>query len=356
MRILIFSLAYYPGFIGGAEVAIKEIIDRIDPDEITFDIISVSNPSFFQKIFYPITAFFKAVRLHKKNKYDAVWSMMASYAGFAGLLFKLFRKDIRFILTIQEGENFGIRNILKLFFKPIFKKADRIQVISSFLGDWARSMGAVCPIILVPNGVDYNFFRTRKSHAELEILKRNLGKKIDDVFLITTGRLVEKNAVNNIIESLLFMPENIKLLIVGQGVLENELKNLATNLKLTDRVRFAGFIDHASLPSYLHISDIFVRPSLSEGFGISFIEAMAARIPVIATPVGGIPDFIKDGETGLFCEAGNPKSIAQKVEKLIKDKESRDYIINNAERMVKEKYDWNLIANDMKSKVFLQVL
>src|SRR3989344_618664 len=313
MRILIFSLAYYPGFVGGAEVAIKEIIDRIDPDEITFDIISVSNPSFFQKIFYPITAFFKAVRLHKKNKYDAVWSMMASYAGFAGLLFKLFRKDIRFILTIQEGENFGIRNILKLF------------------------------------------FRTRKSHAELEILKRNLGKKIDDVFLITTGRLVEKNAVNNIIESLLFMPENIKLLIVGQGVLENELKNLATNLKLTDRVRFAGFIDHASLPSYLHISDIFVRPSLSEGFGISFIEAMAARIPVIATPVGGIPDFIKDGETGLFCEAGNPKSIAQKVEKLIKDKESRDYIINNAERMVKEKYDWNLIANDMKSKVFLQV-
>src|SRR3989344_7531109 len=175
MRILIFSLAYYPGFVGGAEVAIKEIIDRIDPDEITFDIISVSNPSFFQKIFYPITAFFKAIKLHKKNKYDAVWSMMASYAGGAGFLFKLFHKNTKFILTIQEGENFGIRNILKLFFKPIFKKADHIQVISSFLEDWSRSMGATCPITLIPNGVDFKHFSNRKSHAELEILKRDLG-------------------------------------------------------------------------------------------------------------------------------------------------------------------------------------
>jgi glycosyltransferase involved in cell wall biosynthesis len=94
---------------------------------------------------------------------------------------------------------------------------------------------------------------------------------------------------------------------------------------------------------------------LSEGFGNSYIEAMAAGIPVIATPVGGIVDFLKDGETGLFCEVQNPRSIAQKVEKLIKDKESRDYIVRNAEQMVKEKYDWGKISGEMR-KVFFRLL
>jgi glycosyltransferase involved in cell wall biosynthesis len=102
------------------------------------------------------------------------------------------------------------------------------------------------------------------------------------------------------------------------------------------------------MPQYLHISNIFIRPSRSEGLGNSFLEAMAAGIPVIATPVGGIPDFLKDGETGLFCEVDNPRSIAQKVEKLLKDKESREYIVKNARKMVEEKYQWEAIAERMK--------
>jgi glycosyltransferase involved in cell wall biosynthesis len=99
---------------------------------------------------------------------------------------------------------------------------------------------------------------------------------------------------------------------------------------------------------YLQASDIFIRPSLSEGFGNSFIEAMASGIPVIATPVGGIVDFLTDGETGLFCEVKNPRSIAQKVEKLIKDRESREYIVKNAKKMVEEDYAWTNIVGEMK--------
>jgi glycosyltransferase involved in cell wall biosynthesis len=71
--------------------------------------------------------------------------------------------------------------------------------------------------------------------------------------------------------------------------------------------------------------------------------------------VGGILDFVRDGETGLLCEVQNPSSIAQKVEKLIKDSESREYIVRNALEMVKEKYEWSIIANDMKNEVFLRV-
>ena len=117
-----------------------------------------------------------------------------------------------------------------------------------------------------------------------------------------------------------------------------------SDLKLDNRVFFLGFIPHPELPAYLYASDIFIRPSLSEGLGNSFLEAMATNLPVIATPVGGILDFVKDGETGLFCEVSNPKSIAQKVDKLMKDKDSREYIIRSGKNMVMEQYNWYSIA------------
>ena len=99
-------------------------------------------------------------------------------------------------------------------------------------------------------------------------------------------------------------------------------------------------------------ADIFIRPSLSEGFGNSFIEAMAAGLPVIATPVGGIVDFLESGSTGLFCEVHNPQSIAKQVEWLIADELLRKRIILNANSMVRERYQWDLIAKEMKNKVF----
>lgn len=158
--------------------------------------------------------------------------------------------------------------------------------------------------------------------------------------------------MGDIIEALEYLPENVKLLIIGCGALEPSLRSKVKAQMLEARIYFAGFVSHEKLPPYLWASDIFVRPSRSEGMGNSFIEAMAAGLPVIATPVGGIADFLRDGETGLFCEVGNPKSIAQKVEKLMKDSESRKYIVENASRMVALRYDWHLIAEQMKRKVF----
>ncbi len=120
-------------------------------------------------------------------------------------------------------------------------------------------------------------------------------------------------------------------------------------MNLGERALFLGTVPNGELPAYLHISNVFCRPSLSEGLGISFIEAMAARIPVIATNVGGIPDFLEDGVTGLFCEVKNPRSIAEKISLLFNDREMSGALIENAARMVAEKYDWNLVTEKMYS-------
>ena len=400
-RILIFSFAYYPRFIGGAEVAIKEITDRISPAEIEFDLISlrldsrlpkyekIGNINVYRvgwstsrkfstdslpwylhlnKYAYLITGLLIAVALNRRRKYDATWSIMATYSSFAAVLFKLGHPNVPYLLTLQDGDPIPYlkRRALLLYplFKMIFTKADYVQTISKYLAEWAKDMGAKCPVSVVPNAVDYDAFSRPISAETATALKSKLGKKYDHVFLITTSRLVVKNAVGDIIESLKYLPANVKLLILGQGYQEEELKKQAVQLELnrapnhevladSNRVQFLGFIPHKNMPPYLQISDIFVRPSLSEGLGNSFLEAMAAGLPVIATPVGGIPDFLKDGETGLFCEVDNPQSIAQKVEKLLKDRESRDYIVRHASEMIREKYQWSMIAKKMQEVLIM---
>lgn len=390
-KILIFSLVYYPRFIGGAEIAVKEITDRIAPAEISFDMVTLrksapkferlgsvnvyrvgfgwraSEESFFgrhkiYKYFFPFFALRKALALQRKNHYDAVWSIMANYAGFGALFFKLLHPKIPLILTLQEGDPIQYIKkrvgIMYPVFKRIFTGADRIQTISNYLADWARDMGAKAGIVVVPNGVDVKKFKVESEELKAENRERvrgELGYGKDDTVLVTTSRLVEKNAVGDIIETLSFLPETIKLLIIGTGALEKSLRSKVKGQMLEARVRFAGFVPHEKLPPYLWASDIFVRPSLSEGMGNSFIEAMAASLPVIATRVGGITDFLRDGETGLFCETGNPRSIAQKVDKLVKDAESRKYITENAGRMVEARYDWHFIAERMNKEVFEKV-
>ncbi len=378
-RILIFSMAYYPHFMGGAEVAVKEITDRVSHQEIEFDMITVNKltepfekignvnvyrvgiPWFSQnidglgiyilsKFLYPFLAFWKALSLHQDRKYDATWSIMASYAGFAGMLFKKEHPNVPAVLTIQEGENFERRHgIFRPLFKMIFRHADSIQVISKFLVDWSRSMGARAPIKIVPNGVNFESFSKTISPAHREKIRSNYGFRQTDTVLVTASRLVNKNAIDDIITALTYLDKSYKFLVLGFGEDEQALKNQVERLKLTDRVHFEGFVDHSSLPEYLQSSDIFIRPSRTEGLGNSFLEAMAAGIPVIATPVGGIPDFLVDGQTGLFCEVNNPKSIAQKAEKLNKDAESREYIVKNAQSMVRNKYHWDQVTLSMAS-------
>lgn len=384
-RILIFSFAYFPDLIGGAEVAVKEITDRIDSSEIVFDMIAlragmkrrekIGNiniyrvgwkqknvlgiAGYIQKLAYIPLAFLKALSLHRTHNYDIVWSIMANFSSAPWLFFSYIHPKVSRLLTLQEGDPIEhIKRQVKYvypIFRKVFTRATRIQVISTYLREIARDMGAKQPIDIIPNGVDLARFTHEYSSVELDSVREEIGKKPGDVMLITTGRLVIKNGVTDMISALEYLPSNVKIVLAGAGELEDSLRAQTLRQGFVDRVKFLGYIPHADLPKYLKASDIFIRPSLSEGMGNSFIEAMAAKLPVIGTFVGGITDFLQDGETGLVCDVSNPRSIAQKVEKLMKDTESRDYIVRTAYAMVTSKYDWSLIVKDMKTKVFDQV-
>ncbi len=241
-------------------------------------------------------------------------------------------------------------------FNLIFSKADLIQAISYYLADWARTMKYKGDIKVIPNAVNIKHFSKNYSKKETNTLKTQLKKGKEDQYIITTSRLVEKNAVSDIIKSLNYLPDSFKLLILGDGPDRSKLELLTKRQRVENRVKFLGIIEQKEIPKYLKISDIFVRPSLSEGFGNSFIEAMASEVLVIATPVGGIVDFLKDKETGLFCEVSNPRSIADQIRLIEENITLKEDIIKRAKKMVIKKYDWNKIAKDMKNKIFNKLL
>jgi glycosyltransferase involved in cell wall biosynthesis len=371
-KVLIFSISYYP-FVGGAEVAVRQITDRLP--ETDWQMLTLSHDSVLPKheqignikvtrvrcpkIFSPFVLAWYGHQLHKKENFDVVWSIM-SFAGFAGLFLKILKPRIKFLLTLQEGtptSELKRKTFLAYpLFVLMFKKADMIQAISEFLAAFGRDMGHTRPIQIIPNGVDVSLFSKVFTPSERAETEKILGKKNGDIFLVTSSRLTYKNAIDDIINALKNLPENISLIVIGKGEQGCSLQRQVDCLGLQSRVKFLGFIPQNDIPKYFSVCDIFVRPSRSEGFGNSFIEAMAARLPVIATPIGGILDFIDDRETGIFCSPDNPQSIVLAVKTLVENPKLRDHIVALAFQRVSDRYSWNLIAKEMKTKVFDTIL
>ena len=361
-RVLILTTAYLPQ-IGGSELAIKNITDRLP--EIRFDLITsrlskdipeherIGDLNVYRvgevaglfsfllpKNFFPISVFLKAIKLiRKQGRHDIIHAYQASQAAGGGWLLKWVYPKTPFLLTIQEGKDLNRQPWLMRFFRYfIFKKADSITVISNYLAQYVRSQNSKVPISIIPNGVDVGKFKPEGEHNPKTI--------------ITSSRLVKKNGIGDLVDAIAVVKKevpDIKLLIVGSGEQAKELKTKSSFLGLENNIEFIGEVLNDLLPKYLAKASIFVRPSLSEGLGIAFLEAMAAGLPIVATPVGGIPDFLKDGETGLFCKVNNPEDIAEKINTILSDDNLRDRLITNGRKLVEEKYTWDKIAEEFRN-------
>jgi len=281
--------------------------------------LSYSSPVYIFSAFPFI--FLKSLFLIRKEKINIIHcqGFLSSLLGF-----KLsFLTGIPYIVTVQRIERKS--NPLKNF---VYRKATFCIAASSAIKKNFEDIG-VKNIEVIPNGIDLKKFESleRKPH--------------DGFIVMTVARLEKVKGVEYLIESIglinsKFQIPNSKLLIIGDGSERKNLKGLANKLGLKERVGFVGQILHEKITEYLAQADCFVLPSLKEGFGIAVLEAMAAGLPVIGTRVGGIPDIIEDGKTGILVEPKNPEAIAQAI-----------YEIYSGKKFAKpdlEKYNWQNIT------------
>ncbi|MCH7883419.1 glycosyltransferase family 4 protein [Patescibacteria group bacterium] len=297
-QVFIFSTAYLP-MVGGAELAIKEITDRL-PNDFDFTLFTARfKPSFpryerlgvvevyrlgfglpIDKYFLPFLGYLKARRLIKKykiqnNKYKPLlWGMMVSFGSIAAYFLKKYNPSIPFLLTLQEGDpeeylTKGKIGLMGFWFKKIVPLADRIQAISVYLKNVAITMGAdPNNIEVVPNGVDQGVFARKISSGEIQKLRSRFGIK-DEKIVITASRLVHKNAVDVLIQAMVEIPEG-RLFIAGDGPEEENLRELAKKLEIEKRIHFLGHVNHHDLVYYFAASHVFARPSRSEGWDQHF--------------------------------------------------------------------------------------
>jgi len=388
-RVLIFSLAYYPSFVSGAEAAIKEITDRISPNDIEFHMITLLfdraapreerignihvhrigfGGAYLSKILFVPLAALTARSLNKKYRFDALWAMM-TYMLLPVVISRLVGVRAPHILTLQDGDPYE-KVFERWFIRPVaplldrgFRTAAMIQTISVFLAEWPRRRGYMGPIELIYNGANPRDIKDAVSISEVEETKKKLGKKPGDIFLVNTSRLVHQKAFDDIIRALTKLPQHIKLLAVGSGSDEADLKKLAEDLGVADRVIFTGQVDRGVVTLYRRSSDIFVAPSRSEGLGNAFISALASRLPLVATQVGGMADYVFDEKhnpdrepTAWVVDPDAPDQIAESVNEIITNPEKAKRISAYARKMVEEKYDWDMIAKQMRERVFGRVL
>ena len=271
---------------------------------------------------------------------------------------------------MQSGDSDWFIRLRTWFWWPLYKmvytRSDHIQVISSWLANRARKYGYKKEISIVPNGVDLEKFKTPTSPARFNArrageqnsklkIKEELSIKPEDKIILTDSRLVVKNGVADLIKSFHLLVTSCKLpvtvFILGSGPLEKQLKELATQLGVQDKIIFLGTVPYEKIEDYYQVADVFVRPSLTEGFGNVFVQAMAAGLPVVATPVGGIIDFLKEGETGWLCQVKKPESIAEKIKYILDERNQAEVerVVVGAQKMVAEKYSWDSVSDQMKA-------
>jgi glycosyltransferase involved in cell wall biosynthesis len=384
-KILIFSLAYYPHHVSGAEAAIKEITDRISEDEYEFHLVTHLfekgaprvekigkltvyrvgvGSSYLSKILFVPLAALKARELHKKLRLTGMWAMM-TYMLMPLTLARFLGVSIPYVLTLQDGDPYE-KVFERGFIKPAlplidkgFRDATVIQVISKYLGTWPAKRGYKGEVVMIRNGANPNNFE-QLPREQLEEVKKSIGKKDGDVYLFIAARLEYQKGIDAVIKALPLLPENVKFLIAGGGSEEAMLKNLAQELEVYERIQFLGSLNREDVPKYRNpvVSDIFVHPSRSEGLGNSVLSAMAGRLPVIASQIGGLADFIFNGTdpsrpaTAWAVKPDSPEEIAAAVRDILAHPEKVKERTENARSMIDREYRWDQIAIDMQSMVF----
>jgi len=196
-------------------------------------------------------------------------------------------------------------------------------------------------VVLVWNGVDLERFSEPVRQEDLDAFRQRLGVRGDPV-IGAIARLSPVKGLDHLIRAVPGLMQrfpNIQLLLVGDGPAKDDLVRLAYQLGIADRVAICPSVEDTRLP--LALMQVFVAPSLEEGFGLATVEAMAVGVPVVVSRVGGLSQVVEHGLSGWVVPPADPEAIRLAVEHLLSDSQLRQNIAQAARKRVQERFDFN---------------
>lgn len=248
--------------------------------------------------------------------------------------------ESRFLIMSEQGK---FRGKLRLALKPF----QGVLAPSTELLNVARQLGVSSErSVFIPNAVDANKFSPGVARGSLRSLCHI---SPDNILILCPRRLVPKNGVEYLIESLPSIRqrfEKMTLVIVGDGPERQKLEARVAELGLQSSVVFLGNKANDDLPRFYADADIVAIPSLKEATSIAGLEAMASARAVVATNVGGLPEIIEDGVNGLLVPPRDPEALSQAIARLIETPGLRNQLGLAARSCVERKFTWEQVATE----------
>ncbi|MFH1613296.1 MAG: glycosyltransferase family 4 protein [bacterium] len=236
--------------------------------------------------------------------------------------------------------------IMKYLQKYCLNKSNKIICLSEFSFKELTEIFQ-CPkekIEIIPGGVDIEKF---KPPIDKTIIKQKLQLPKNKKILLTVRRLVPRMGIENLIKAMSLITKecpNTFLVIVGKGNSLSYYQKIVENLKLTNQIKFTGFIKDEYLHLYYQIADLFIIPTQElEGFGLVILEALSCGVPVIGTNIGAIPEILKKIDEKLIVK----NSLSETIINFLKQEKKMSFDLRN---FVVNNYSWTQIAKKIEKE------
>ncbi len=294
----------------------------------------------FSKIIY-LKAVHEVKRIIKNFKPDIVHAHYASSYGLIGALSGFHP----YIISMWGSDVFGFPNysfLHKSIFKFNLSKADKLLSTSYIMKTEAEKYTKE-EILITPFGIDVNRFKP--------VAVKNIFTN-SEVVIGTIKTLEKIYGIEDLIKAFqivkLKLPDKkIKLLVVGEGTQRKNLESLAIELNLLNDIVFTGYVSHHEVEKYHNILDIYVAVSLQESFGVAVLEASACGKPVIVSNVGGLPEVVDNGQTGIIVESKNSIQLADALITLINNPDLRKRMGDAGRLKVIQDFSWDSSVKKM---------
>lgn len=312
------------------------------------------NPALLLLMPFFLTAqFFALVTLQRKERFNVIHAHWLLPQGFAAVLAKkIFGFKYKVVISVHGTDVNSLNShLLRKVKKWIICNADMIAPVSSDLRKKILDLAHHDKVEIIPMGT---------SIPDQSDLKREYLKP----YILFLGRLTEFKGVTYLLDAFEKLSNSelgLDLLIVGDGLLREELQEKANRLGLEEKVHFIGNVNHYKVWSLYKHAEVFVIPSIvtslgeTEGFGLVIIEAMLSRCPVVGSDVGGISDIIKNGVNGLLVPEKDPNKLHQAILNITTDTTKRQRLINNAYKTARDSFSWDVISKRFE-KSYTEIL
>lgn len=281
--------------------------------------------------------FFRTLAHFRRNEYDVV-HLHLMHANVYGVPAARIAGVPTVVATKHNDEQFWQKRTVNAIHNFLLDRIDAVITISDHVRRYLCDVTDVDPskVETVHYGFDPSPFDDIDEDS-VQAVRREFAA--DDAPLVgTVARLTEQKDLPTLLRAhqrVLEDHSDAHLAVVGRGERESALKRHASELGIRDSVTFAGF--RRDIPELMHAFDLFALPSRWEGFGVVFMEAMAAGTPIVASNTSAIPEVVADGQNGVLCAPGDADSFASAIADLLGDPErAYSYGASGRERLETE--------------------